>query len=233
MEKLQVKNPTLLFPKPGKRTVKLVGVTTEGKTVSVEKELRILPVRLRADFLPVQTVGSAGERISFHPVAPIPGYRYEWTMPGADVEKAFTQSAAATYASAGDYQVKLQVTDLFKRKSKSETYKLHVKNVAPQVQFDLSPRVVLKGQEVTFTDRSRYVPTDWKWQIDSRRFTLFAKGNAPKVRMDVPGVYDVTLTASNEMGSHSATQKQVLVVCNADSKNGLNFSNPQGNGYNG
>ncbi len=227
VEKLQVKNPTLLFPKPGKRTVKLVGVTTEGKTVSVEKELRILPVRLRADFLPVQTVGSAGERISFHPVAPIPGYRYEWTMPGADVEKAFTQSAAATYASAGDYQVKLQVTNLFKRKSKSETYKLHVKNVAPQVQFDLSPRVVLKGQEVTFTDRSRYVPTDWKWQIDSRRFTLFAKGNAPKVRMDVPGVYDVTLTASNEMGSHSATQKQVLVVCNADSKNGLNFSNPQ------
>lgn len=45
--------------------------------------------------------------------------------------------------------------------------------------------------------------------------------------MDVPGVYDVTLTASNEVGSHSATQKQVLVVCNADSKNGLNFSSPQ------
>ena len=155
VEKLQVKNPTFLFPKPGKWTVKLVGVTTEGKTVSVEKELRILPVRLRADFLPAQTVGSAGERISFHPVLPIPGYRYEWTMPGADVEKAFTQSAAATYASAGDYQVRLQVTNLFKRKSKSATYKLHVKNVAPQVQFDLSPRVVLKGQEVTFTDLSR------------------------------------------------------------------------------
>ena len=123
--------------------------------------------------------------------------------------------------------MKLQVTHLSKHKSKSETYNLHVKNVAPLVQFDLSPMIVQKGREVTFTDRSRYVPTDWKWQIDSRRFTLFAKGNNPTVRMDVPGVYDVTLTASNEVGSHTLTQKQVLIVCNADSKNGLNFSNPQ------
>lgn len=226
-EELKIKNPAILFPKPGKQTVKLVGVTTEGKTVMVKKDISILPARLNADFHPTQTVGSAGERISFHPISPIPGYRYEWTMPGADVEKTFTQSAAATYASAGDYHVKLRVTNLFKGKSKSETYKLHVKNVAPLVQFELSPRVVLKGQEVIFTDRSRYVPTNWKWQIDSRRFTLFAKGKNPTVQMDVPGVYDVTLTASNEMGSHAATQKQVLLVCNADSKNGLNFSNPQ------
>lgn len=227
IKKLGVKNLTLLFPKPGKRTVKLVGLTTEGKTVMVEKELLILPARLNADFRPIQIDGRAGERISFHPVSPIPGYRYEWTMPGADVEKTFTQSAAATYDSAGDYQVNLRVTDLFKGKSKSETYKLHVKNVAPLVRFDLSPMVVQKGQEVIFTDRSQYVPTNWKWQIDSRRFTLFAKGKKPAVRMDVPGVYDVTLAASNEVGSHSATQKQVLVVCNADSKNGLNFSNSQ------
>lgn len=222
-----LKNPTLLFSKPGKQTVKLVGVTTAGKTVTVKKEIAILPVRLEADFLPTQTTGSAGERIGFHPVSPVPGYRYEWTMPGADVEKAFTQSAAATYASAGDYRVKLRVTNPFKGKSKSETYKLHVKNVAPSVQFELSPRIVLKGEKVTFTDRSRYVPTNWKWQIDSRRFTLFAKEQNPTVQMDVPGVYDVTLTTSNEMGHNAATQKQVLLVCNADSKNGLNFSNPQ------
>lgn len=225
--KLSIKNPTLLFPKAGKQRVKLVGQTTDGKTVTVGKDISILPVHLSAGFHPTQTVGSAGERISFHPASPLPGYRYEWTLTGADEEKAFTQSAAATYASAGDYRVKLRVTHPSKGKSKSETYKLHVKNVAPLVQFELSPRIVLKGQEVAFTDHSRYVPTDWKWQIDSRRFTLFAKGKNPTVKMDVPGAYDVTLTASNEMGARTATQKQVLLVCNADSKNGLNFSNPQ------
>lgn len=227
IRELRVKNPAVLFPKPGKRTVKLTGVTEEGKIITVKKEVRVLPIGLNADFRPSQMSGSAGERISFHPLSPIPGFRYEWTMPGADVEKAFTQSAAATYASAGDYRVELRVTNLFRRKSETMTHELHVKNVAPLVGFDFSPRVIQKGQEVTFTDRSRYVPTDWKWQIDSRRFTLFAKGNKPTVRMDIPGIYDVTLTASNEVGSHTATQKQVLVVCNADSKNGLNFSNPQ------
>lgn len=226
-EKISIKTPTLLFQKAGNHTVKLIGATAEGKTVAVQKDISILPVQLNADFHPTQTIGSAGERISFHPLHPLPGYRYEWTMPGADAEKACTQSAAATYASAGDYRVKLRVTHPFKGKSKSETYKLHVQNVAPSVQFELSPRIILKGQEVTFTDRSRYVPTSWKWQIDSRRFTCFAEGKNPTVSMDVPGVYDVTLTASNEMGERTATQKQVLLVCNADSKNGLNFSRPQ------
>lgn len=227
IKQLQVKDPTLLFPKPGKRRVKLVGMTIEGKTVSVEKELRILPLQLNADFRPTQPIASAGERISFHPVAPVPGYRYEWTLPGADTEKVFTQSAAATYDSAGDYQVNLRVSPMFKRKSKTTTYQLHVKNVAPVVQFDLSPMVIQKGQEVTFTDRSRYMPTAWKWQIDSRRLTLFAEGNRPTMQLNVPGVYDITLTASNEEGSHSMTKKQALVVCNADSKNGLNFNSPQ------
>lgn len=224
---LEMKSPTLLFPKAGKHWVKLTGKTTGGQEVLAEKEIVVLPVRLDADFRPTQKEGSAGERISFQPSFPVPGFQYEWTLRGAGVEKAYTQGAAATYASAGDYKVKLRVTDPLRGKTKTETFKLHVKNVAPLVQFELSPMAVLKGQEVTFTDRSRYAPTEWKWQVDSRRYTLFAEGRSPRVRMDVPGVYDVTLTASNEVGSNEATQKQVLVVCNADSKNGLNFSNPR------
>lgn len=227
VEGLELKNPVLLFPKAGKHLVKLAGKTADGQTVAVEKEISVLPARFDACFRPTQREGSAGERISFQPSNPLPGFRYEWTLRGADVEKAYTQGAAATYASAGDYKVKLRVTDPSGGRKKTGTFKLHVKNVAPEVQFEVSPMAVLKGQEVTLTDRSRYAPARWKWQLDSRRYTLFAEGRNPKVRMDVPGVYDVTLTASNEVGCNTATQKQVLVVCNADSKNGLNFSNPR------
>lgn len=42
--------------------------------------------------------------------------------------------------------------------------------------------------------------------------------------MDAPGVYDITLTASNAEGATTRTEKQMLVVCDADSENGLNFS---------
>lgn len=224
---LALKTASFLFADAGKHTVKLTGETIDGRTVTVEKEVDIHPVLLDATFRPTDPVAKAGERISFLPVSPVPGFRYEWMMSGADVEKAYTQNAAATYASAGDYKVKLRVTDAEGRKSKRSTYKLHVRNVMPVIGFDLSARVVQKGQKVTLTDRSRYAPTAWKWQLDSRRLTVQAAGANPTLRMDVPGVYDVTLTASNEVGSSTETQKQVLVVCNADSKNGLNFTRPE------
>lgn len=221
---LELKQASFLFTQPGAHTVKLSGTTADGRQVSTEKTVNIVPCRLDAAFRPVQAVAKAGERISFRPESPVPGYSYEWTLRGADVDKAYTQNAAATYASAGDYKVRLRVSDIAGKKSKSRTYKLHVRNVAPEVDFEMSARVLQKGQKVTFTDHSRYAPTAWKWQLDSRRLSMQAEGANPTLRMDAPGVYDVTLTASNEMGANSKVQKQVLVVCNADSKNGLNFT---------
>lgn len=224
---LKVKNPTFIFTDPGTKKITLQGQNANGETVKAVREIAILPTTLDATFHPVKDEVLAGERISFHPLYPVPGYRYEWTMKHADIEKAFTQNAAAVYASSGDYEVKLVVKDPHTRKSKKASYKLHVKNVAPEVQFDITPMVIQKGSHATLTDRSRYMPTAWKWQIDSRRFTAFAQGKNPSIRMDVPGIYDITLTASNEIGSTTVTRKNALIVCNADSKNGLNFSNPQ------
>ena len=50
-------------------------------------------------------------------------------------------------------------------------------------------------------------------------------GQNSSLRPDVPGVYDLSLTTTNAAGSHTATRERALVVCNADSKNGLNFGN--------
>lgn len=223
---LKLKTPELIFDKPGRHLVKLTGTTPDGRSVHAEKAIDVRPRRLNARFAPAHSQVAAGERISFHPANPLPGFKYEWTLPGGDVEEARTQAAAATYYSAGDYKVKLRVTDPLSGRSQTESIKLHVKNVAPESRFELSPMAVLKGEEIALTDRSRYAPTSWKWQLDSRRYTLFADGRNPKLRLDVPGVYDITLTAANEVGTNAVTQKQALIVCNADSKNGLNFSNP-------
>ena len=225
-EAIQLQSPSFYFTEPGKQKITVTGRTKDGHIAIAEKEVNVLPNELSAEFQPIQTEGTAGERISFHPVKPVPGYNYEWTLKGADHEKASTQSAAATYYKAGNYRVKLRVTDL-KGKTRTESYKLHVKNVAPLIQFDISPMVIMKGEKVTLTDRSRYAPQEWNWQLDSRRYTLFANGHKPSLQMDIPGVYDVTLKAANEVGSNTVTQKQAIIVCNADSKNGLNFSNEQ------
>lgn len=221
---LALKRSSFMFASPGKHTVRLRGETADGRTVVTEREVDIKPVCWDAAFRPVHDVAKAGEPITFRPLSPVPGYRYEWTLAGADKQTVNAQQAVATYAAAGDYKVKLKVTDMEGKISRRSTYNLYVKNVAPAVRFDLSSRIVQKGTKVTLIDQSRYVPTQWKWQLDSRRLSLRAEGSNPTLRMDAPGVYDVTLTAANAEGCATETRKQMLVVCNADSKNGLNFS---------
>lgn len=227
VKKLGVKSPTFLFAEPGKKKITLKGSTADGKIVKVTRKLSILPVGLDADFRPIREEVLVGERISFKPLRPVPGYRYEWTMKRSGSEKAYTQNAATSYEMPGEYDVNLLVTNPFTGKSVSGTRRLHVRNVAPLADFDVTPIIVQKGNVVTLNDRSRYIPTEWKWQIDSRRFTTFAKGNKPSLSMNIPGVYDITLTAGNEIGNNTVTRQRALVVCNADSENGLNFSSQQ------
>lgn len=215
---------SLLFPGAGRHSVRLRGQTADGRSVEVERQLDVLPVHGDASFRPVDRVARAGERITFSPLTPMPGCRYSWTMSGADNRVAYTQSAAATYEVAGHYPVKLKVTDPQSGKTFRSRYNLTVRNVAPEVHFDLSARVVQRGTRVTLTDRSRFAPTGWQWRIVSRHDSLRLEGRRQEVLMDRPGVYDITLTASNAEGSAERTERQMLTVCNADSRNGLNFS---------
>lgn len=227
VKKLPVKVPTLLFPKPGKQKITLTGLTTTGEKVKAVRKVNVLPAPVPdAGFQPIRNEILAGERISFQPLHPIAGYRYEWSLERSDNPLVTTQNAAATYETSGDYTVSLKVSNPWTGESAQATQSIHVKNVAPDVAFDVTPMIVRKGETVDLADRSRYMPTQWNWQLDSRRFTTFARGTKARLKMDVPGVYDITLTASNEEGQGTLCRKGVLTVCNADSKNGLNFSNP-------
>ncbi len=180
-----------------------------------------------ASFAPSQAVAKAGERISFLPQHPQPGARYDWTMKGADIPFASTMNAAATFEQAGDYNIRLRVTNPLTGKSKRSSLRLHVAGSAPKAAFQTSPMVALRGTEISLTDQSRFAPTGCDWLVESRRYAIRTKGKKAGLRLDVPGVYDVTLTASNAYGEDKHTRRAALIICNADSRNGLNFSNPK------
>lgn len=223
-EEWEVLHPTISFLHAGSYLLQLTGQTENGQVLNDTDTIKVEQTGISADITSSSIIGRAGERLSFRPSSPIPGACYEWTLKGADRPSVYALNAGATYEQPGHYRVQLKVTDPLSGRRATERLTLLIKPVAPVADFECSPMSLLKGETVTLTDKSRYAPTQWNWQLDSRRLSLRTEGRHPQIRMDEPGTYDITLTATNAQGSNVATRRHALVVCNADSKNGLNFN---------
>ena len=223
-EKLAVSRPELCFAKTGRQTIRLEARTADGRTLTTERTVVVEKPATDAAFAPVRLRGAAGERITFAPLHPLPGWRYEWSLPGGEETSARTMLAATTYPTAGTYEVSLRVTPPDGGRSRRTTQTFTVENVAPVADFALTPMTLLRGETATLTDRSRYAPLGWTWSVSRPGDTLRLEGAKPTLRPLHPGVYDVTLTATNEKGSGTKTVKRALTVCNADSKNGLSLN---------
>lgn len=218
-----LREPELFFDRPGTYDIHMYGVTASGDTVTAARTLEVGRRRIDAAFRLSSNHVSAGERVSFLPANAVPGVRCRWDMPGTDREQATTSQAAATYEQAGDYRVRLRLSDPVTGRKRRSTLRFTVHTTAPQPQFDLSEKVVPCGRSVTLTDGSRFAPTAWTWRLTSAADTLDAAGRRAEVRPLRPGVYDVSLTAANRAGANTLVHSAALVVCNADSRNGLIF----------
>ncbi len=84
----------------------------------------------------------------------------------------------------------------------------------PEIAITGSSRTVVAGGVVQFTDRTTVSPTAWKWTLPG---ALPATSDArhPRVRYPEPGVYDVTLEATNRNGTAKATFQDRITVATA------------------
>ena len=179
-----------------------------------------------ADFTVLQGHARAGERLTLSPLHQDPRATYTWTFKGADRNGAHTALAGATYEEAGTYRTRLTVTTP-DGKRHSRTMRLHIAQSVPRAAFTAERRMLYVGQTARLTCTSRYAPTERRWMATSPTDTLQARGRHAEWRITQPGVYDVMLAASNDAGTDTLRQARTLVVCQADSRNGLNFSRPE------
>lgn len=78
--------------------------------------------------------------------------------------------------------------------------------VVPVADFSVSDTLVCVGDQVTLTDLSTNNPTSWSWEVtDGSNTTTFATQN-PIFTNGQPGIYDVTLVASNANGSDTIVE---------------------------
>jgi|GEM_PF-114902 len=217
------KNPSFLFAEAGTYTVSLTATFSGGETASDTTEVAVAagtaPVAafdVSSDMLP------AGDRFSFINRTEGNGCTYVWEMPGAEVESSTATNAAALYTALGTFRVTLTATNALG--SSSVSHDVTVSAAAPAAFFEVSPTAILLGDTVWLTDKSRYEPTAWTWELRGPRRGFSISGKSPAIIPVAPGIYDVALTVSNAQGTNQATQGRMLIVSNADAGNALHFT---------
>ncbi len=216
--------PTLNFSAPGEYTVTVTGTDYAGNEITDQRVLTVLEaLPLDASFVCTKTSVAAGERVSFKPNTCVNGYSYVWSFPGAEKEIVESVSAAAAYEAFGTYTATLTVTDAAGNSARSSV-DIIVQEVAPESAFTVSDAVVMKGQPIILTDKSKYAPNSWQWLLNGTGGNVVINGQSTVFTPENSGVFDISLVTRNNAGSSKATQERALVVVNADSKNGLSFS---------
>ena len=230
-----ITSPTVTFPEAGEYEVMATGYDYEGfasgdnPQAGEISDTLIVKVdeapALDADFTVSATEVGSGEHVSFQVSNFVQGYSYGWSMPGADVETANTPIAGATFQKPGDYEVTLTVTSPTGA-TKQNTKVVSVTPIIPEADFDVSEAIIMKGETTQLTNRSKHHPSSLRWVLNSpiQKYIVNNGGDLFDFTPEEPGVYDVTLEATNVKGTNSKTQERAIIVTNADSRNGLTFS---------
>jgi len=216
-------SPIVVFNQTGQQTITLQTTSLYGEVAEKTATVEVMPATLSAvDFtLPAEEV-RAGEHVTFvNTSTPIEAASYEWEIEGAENPIVKSVNAAATFNNCGTYKVTL--TAMNTEGNTSVSKQIRVVAVAPQAAFTIANNIVVKGDAIQLFDASKFGPTQWQWDLSSNLDVFRYNGQNKSVTIDEPGIYDVSLKVSNEMGSNQLLRKKAVVVCNADGQTGLHF----------
>ncbi len=88
--------------------------------------------------------------------------------------------------------------------------------------FSANPNFLQVGQSVNFTDLSTGSPISWEWTFEGGTPATSTEQN-PVITYNEIGIYDVTLTVSNDTASDSKTKPGFIAVGNTIETDTLNF----------
>ena len=224
LDNIQVIEPTVTFKTAGEQKVTLVAEDGNGNSVTSELTINVLPEKaIDATFHVSKDPVIMGEKISFIIDNPAFGVMYEWTITGSETEKVYGMHANAAFNDTGEQTVTLKATSFTGTNSATSTVIVNVLESEPVAAFEITPGVILKGEKTYLKDVSKFHPTEWEWVVENEAKTYVISGQHSSLTPTVCGVYNVTLNVRNEIGSGTTTRERALIVCNADSKNGLGF----------
>ena len=198
-------SPTYTYTEPGTYEVTLTAYTLYGEnTTSATVTVEAPPV---ASFSTNTTEGNAPLAVAFTDAST--GNVTAWAWDFGDGNTSTDRNATHTYAAPGTYSVTLNASNAYGYDLSAATA-ISVLD-PPVANFSANATVIPTGSAVAFTDASTGNVTAWAWD--------FGDGNTSTDRnathtYAAPGLYSVTLNASNPYGYNLTTFENYIDVGN-------------------
>lgn len=84
--------------------------------------------------------------------------------------------------------------------------------ILPTANFTVNDTSACEGNMLNFTDFSVGPPTSWEWSFPGGEPATSTQQNPTNIRYNTAGVYDVTLTVTNQAGSNTITKSSYVTV---------------------
>jgi PKD repeat protein len=164
---------------------------------------------LIADFTGTPTSGAVPLTVTFTDQS-IGATSWSWNF--GDTGTSTQKNPLHTYNSVGVYTVSLTVYSASGSDTKVKTDYITVTPPQPPVAaFTASATNINVGNSVTFTDQTINHPTSWSWTFEGGTPATSTAQN-PVITYNTPGTFDVTLIATNELGSDTEAKADYITV---------------------
>lgn len=132
---------------------------------------------------------------------------YNWNF-GDGHSSTDAAISSHTYDTFGDYTITLTVSNGDCAKTVSQAVRINP--IPPVIEFDYLPPQGCAPHTVSFINQSRYAdPASYVWKFGAGEGT--SRATDPTYTYQTPGLYSVTLSATNELGDTVSLTKELII----------------------
>jgi len=205
-------NPSHTFGTAGLYKVKLT--VTRGTDTDTSTQILNVGGVPQADFVGTPRVVGTGDMVQFTDTSLNSPTGWVWNF--GDTATSTEQNPSHSYQLKGIYTVTLTAQNTNGMGTETKTGYINV-GVPPTADFIpvIAPYVIGKvPMSVNFIDKSTGIPTSWNWDFGDGSTST---DQNPSHVYQTKGVYTVTLTVKNSIGSDTKVRKDLISVGNGGS----------------
>jgi len=168
-----------------------------------------------ANFIAEDAMFEEGNSTSFSDLSTGDPTSWLWTFEGGAPGTSTDQNPAnIMYNTPGMYDVTLVATNEFGdgTEVKMDYITVLPSGSLPVADFEANPTMVVTGSPVDFTDLSTGDPYEWYWEFEGGSPGTSTEINPQNIVYNTPGMYDVSLTITNEYGQDTEIKIDYITV---------------------